>query len=87
MALIECPDCGGYVSSAASACPYCGRPLKKVKPPVSRPAGIVLQLIAAGLLVNALMDFIDPGEADEITYTKLLFGFILLVIGSRITAR
>ena len=87
MALIECPECRGYVSSTASACPYCGRPLKKVKSPVSRPTGIVLLLIAAGLLINTLMDFLDPGGAAEITYTKLFFGLVLLLIGSRITAR
>lgn len=26
MALTECPDCGGKVSSVAAACPHCGRP-------------------------------------------------------------
>ncbi len=28
MALIECPDCGGQLSTEAAACPHCGRPGK-----------------------------------------------------------
>jgi len=31
MALVECPDCGGKVSTAAPACPHCGRPMGAAK--------------------------------------------------------
>ena len=29
MGLTKCPDCDGKVSDSASACPHCGRPMKK----------------------------------------------------------
>lgn len=30
MALVRCPDCGGEVSSQATACPHCGAPIATV---------------------------------------------------------
>lgn len=40
MALIDCPECGREVSTAAAACPYCGYPvaaeMAKVQPTDSR---------------------------------------------------
>lgn len=32
MALVECPECRGNVSTAASACPHCGHPLSPAQP-------------------------------------------------------
>ena len=29
MALIECPECGGQVSTLAAACPHCGFPVSE----------------------------------------------------------
>lgn len=33
MALVACPDCGAHVSSAAPACPRCGRPFRATSAP------------------------------------------------------
>lgn len=30
MPLVQCPECGGSVSSAAAACPKCGHPMRAV---------------------------------------------------------
>lgn len=39
MAIIQCPECGGKVSDAASACPHCGYPLvPTARPDPHRPA-------------------------------------------------
>lgn len=32
MALLQCPECGGNVSSAATTCPHCGHPLGGQRP-------------------------------------------------------
>ena len=37
MALITCPDCGGSVSDAASACIHCGRPMAAHAAPAADP--------------------------------------------------
>lgn len=37
MALIDCPECGGRVSSAALSCPVCGHPIHQPAPPVPPP--------------------------------------------------
>ena len=29
MALTECPDCGGKISTEAAACPHCGKPVER----------------------------------------------------------
>ena len=38
MAVKNCPDCGGLVSTSASTCPHCGRPMSSViKIKIERP--------------------------------------------------
>jgi hypothetical protein len=37
MALINCPECNKQVSDQATACPHCGRPLKRTAPVAARP--------------------------------------------------
>lgn len=38
MALIDCPECGRQVSSAAEACPQCGYPISPVLPLSTEPS-------------------------------------------------
>jgi hypothetical protein len=38
MPLMKCPDCDGQVSTAASACPHCGRPNAAEPAPTGRPS-------------------------------------------------
>ena len=63
MALIRCKDCGHMVSSAAEACPKCGRPFTKTKKanafnprhdPVHM-AGCVIVVIVALYLVGQII--------------------------------
>lgn len=50
MALIHCPDCGTEVSSLATACPKCGRPMVVAPPPVAAPVAPAKQ--GAGCVAN-----------------------------------
>ena len=81
MALKPCPECGNEVSKEAASCPKCGHPLKKEKKPmVSRPAGLVLQLIALGLFIAAALRFFDessdPGGAIVLGLVALVFLYL-----------
>ncbi|HET7232636.1 MAG TPA: TonB family protein [Longimicrobium sp.] len=64
MPLVNCPECGGSVSSAAPACPHCGHPSPgrpaAPTPPPSRGGGvsagwIILGFLAVGALGLALL--------------------------------
>ena len=65
MPLVNCPECGGGVSSAAPTCPHCGhpnpgRPAVPGPPPSGRPGGvsagwIILGFLAVGALGVALL--------------------------------
>ena len=46
MALVNCPECGGQVSDAATACPHCGYPLAEPMPTPT--AGVASSLDALG---------------------------------------
>lgn len=57
MALKKCDDCGQELSSAAKACPHCGRPVKK-------PTSLLTWCIGAVMLyviISAIMDSSDVG--------------------------
>ena len=41
-ALVQCPDCSHEVSTAAEACPQCGRPLRKRQTATGMLAAMVL---------------------------------------------
>lgn len=51
MALIKCPDCKGDVSSAASACPKCARPILIPKPGTNAFIKVSWALLAAAVLI------------------------------------
>lgn len=50
MALIQCPDCGGNVSSEAIACPNCARPMKVAAPTITKNEVIKQKKNSGGLL-------------------------------------
>jgi len=50
MALTTCVECSGTVSSAATACPHCGSPMKP-ELAASRPAVVVSRAVLALLCV------------------------------------
>lgn len=51
MSLRKCPDCGHDVSSAATACPHCGRPNRRSSSPVELSGILILAVVCAGALI------------------------------------
>lgn len=51
MSLRKCPDCGHDVSSAAPACPHCGRPNRKPSSPIELSGILVIAVVCAGALI------------------------------------
>lgn len=70
--LMQCPACGGKVSTQAKACPHCGHP---VTPPVTPNQGggdgcliiigIVVLVFAAGCLLSWCQEKKDPKKASS----------------------
>lgn len=90
MALVQCPECGSQVSTAAAACPKCGSPIGS--PAVGTPlstiqqtskrlkAQIILSSLAFGIgLVWVLTAFAGDAEnpsLSPIAVTLFLVGMI-----------
>jgi len=63
MPLVNCPECGGMVSSEAPTCPHCGyprpgRPVAPVAPPPARgvsPGWLILGVMVVGALAVGLL--------------------------------
>lgn len=88
MALKNCPECEKEVSSEAAACPHCGHPLKKQKKAlVSRPAGLVLQLVAVVLFIVAFSKFVGDQADPAGAVVAGIGGLVLLYVGGRTKAR
>jgi len=86
MSLKDCPECGQSVSGAAVTCPGCGHPLKKPKQAlVSRPLGLILQLIGACMIFWGITLFMGPVTGGKIA--GLFGGFFLVYVGGRTKAR
>ena len=51
MSLRKCPDCGQDVSSAALACPHCGRPNRRSSSPVELSGILIIAVVVAGVLL------------------------------------
>ena len=51
MSLRKCPECGQDVSSAASACPHCGRPNRSGSSPVELSGILIIAALCAGVLI------------------------------------
>jgi hypothetical protein len=72
MALIGCPDCGKDISTAAPACPWCGRP------GVARPG--VTRAVQGAVQTTAGSKFLDPAENARGCLRIVLVLFILLFV-------
>jgi len=70
MALISCPECEKQVSDHATACPFCGYPIKQSDPVRNEPSKVVTEQ----------SDFLkkNRGCADMILYAPLI-GILSLV--------
>ncbi len=51
MSLRKCPDCGQDVSSAAVACPHCGRPNRRSSSPIELSGVLIIAVVCAGALI------------------------------------
>jgi len=51
VSLRKCPDCGLDVSSAAAACPHCGRPIRRNASRIGLSGLLVIAVLCAGVLV------------------------------------
>lgn len=49
MALLNCPECGGYVSSYAMKCPHCGCPMEVIRRLIEEEKAISCPLQASSL--------------------------------------
>ena len=63
MSLRKCPDCGQDVSSAAIACPHCGRPNRRSSSPIELSGILVIAVVCAGALIWRLSSQ-HPGPAE-----------------------
>lgn len=51
MSLRKCLDCGHDVSSAATACPHCGRPNRRSSSPIELSGILIIAVVCAGALI------------------------------------
>jgi hypothetical protein len=50
MALIKCKECGNQISSDASACPNCGKPVKKTSPAASGCLVVIIVIVVLAVI-------------------------------------
>jgi hypothetical protein len=50
MALIQCKECGNQISSDASACPNCGKPVKKTSPAASGCLVVIIVIVVLAVI-------------------------------------
>ncbi len=61
MALIQCPDCGRPVSTAAVSCPNCGRPIASATTGSSKPPSVARERVGDGIVwLIAFLPLITP---------------------------
>jgi len=64
VSLRKCPDCGQDVSSAALACPHCGRPNRSRSSPIELSGILIIAVVCAGALIWRLSSQNEaPGDA------------------------
>lgn len=64
MSLRKCPDCGQDVSSAALACPHCGRPNRRGSSPIELSGILIIAIVCAAALIWRLSSqYQAPSEA------------------------
>lgn len=67
MSLRKCPDCGQDVSSAARACPHCGRPNRTGSSPVGLSGILIIAVVCAGVLIWRLSSqYAAPSDAARV---------------------
>ncbi len=69
MALVQCPDCGGEVSSRAAACPRCGGPIAGA-PPARAPAGSPLGRTPAAGAGTLPLDLFTVGGMSSLAIDR-----------------
>jgi len=72
MALISCPDCAKQVSDQASACPFCGFPIKQSEAEQNQPSKVLTEQT----------EFMkrNRGCGDMILYSPFIFVFAIVFL-------
>ena len=67
MSLRKCPDCGQDVSSAALACPHCGRPNRRSSSPIELSGILIIAVVCAAVLLWRLSSqYQAPSDAARV---------------------
>lgn len=91
MPLAPCPDCGRDVSTAATTCIHCGRPMAQAAAPDAHPRPMAGIVIACVLGVVTLLWALMPGEpaatewgadAKKVSQGMHVLGCSALLIGA-----
>lgn len=82
MALIKCKECGREISDAAANCPYCGAPVKPIKPAPSNTKTYMIIAIIVGV-ISLSISLINSGPGSiaqqNATVTFAALGVISIV--------
>lgn len=65
MAVRECKDCGGYVSSRAKMCPHCGAPVRQDPGPIATLLSFLLMIAICAGCFNWLFDSTKAPHVTE----------------------
>jgi hypothetical protein len=67
VSLRKCPDCGQDVSSAARACPHCGRPNRRSSSPIELSGILIIAVVCAAVLLWRLSSqYQAPSDAARV---------------------
>jgi hypothetical protein len=87
VSLRKCPDCGQDVSSAALACPHCGRPNRRTSSPIELSGILIIAVVcAAALLWRLSSQYQAPSEAARVSPPETMVAQPAARPGARLTA-
>ena len=76
MAIVQCLECGGNVSTRAETCPHCGYPAENY-PSIAQSWGILGIMIATTVILVPLLWFFGPDPSDMSFGAQVLIATLL----------